>query len=108
MQITETINEGLKRELKIVIGADELGGKLDARLVELKNQIQLKGFRPGKVPMNHIKKIYGHQAMAEVVEKAVGETSQAALTERKESPAYQPEVAFDEKQRHAAGSRRGS
>jgi trigger factor len=97
MQVTETLNDGLKRELKIIVGADELGGKLDERLVELKNQVQLKGFRPGKVPMNHLKKVYGKQAMAEVVEKTVGETSQAAIAERKENPAYQPEVAFDEK-----------
>ena len=96
MQVTETLNEGLKRQLKIIVDAEELGNKLDDRLNELKNQVQLKGFRPGKVPMNHLKKVYGKQAMAEVVEKAVGETSQAALTERNESPAYQPEVSFDE------------
>ena len=96
MQVTETLNDGLKRELKIIVDAKELGGKLDERLHELKNQVQLKGFRPGKVPMNHLKKVYGKQAMAEVVEKAVGETTQAALAERKENPAYQPEVAFDE------------
>ncbi|MGI9372579.1 MAG: trigger factor [Hyphomicrobiales bacterium] len=96
MQVTETLSEGLKRQLKIIVDAKELGNKLDDRLNELKNQVQLKGFRPGKVPMNHLKKVYGKQAMAEVVEKAVGETSQAALTERDESPAYQPEVSFDE------------
>ncbi|MGI9484232.1 MAG: trigger factor [Hyphomicrobiales bacterium] len=96
MQITETLNEGLKRELKITVGAAELGGKLDERLNELKDQVQLKGFRPGKVPINHLKKVYGKQAMAEVVEKTVDETSQAALAERNESPAYRPEVSFDE------------
>ncbi len=92
MQVTETLNEGLKRELKITVGADELLSKQDARLVELKGTVRLNGFRPGKVPMPHLKKLYGQQAMAEVIEKTVGESTQQALEDRNEKPAYQPEV----------------
>ena len=62
MQITETLSEGLKRELRVVIGAAELDERLNAKLDELKDKVQLKGFRPGKVPIGHIKKVYGRSA----------------------------------------------
>ncbi len=92
MQVTETLNEGLKRELKITVGADELLSKQDARLIELKDTVRLNGFRAGKVPMPHLKKLYGQQAMAEVIEKTVGESTQKVLEDRNEKPAYQPDV----------------
>ncbi len=94
MQVTETLNEGLKRELNIVVGAAELGSKLDAKLEELKTTVQIRGFRPGKVPVAHIRKLYGQQAMAEIIETSVGDSTQKALEERNEKPAYQPEVAI--------------
>ena len=50
MQITETLSDGLKRELKIVIAANELDERLNSKLDELKDKVHLKGFRPGKVP----------------------------------------------------------
>ena len=59
MQITETNNEGLKRTLKVVVGADELGQRFNQRLDEIKDRVQLKGFRKGKVPVPHLKKMYG-------------------------------------------------
>lgn len=96
MQVTETRNEGLKRELKVVVGADELENQLVDRLNELKGQVRLRGFRPGKVPVAHLRKVYGRSVMAEVVQKAVDETSQQALTEREEQPAYQPEISLTE------------
>lgn len=96
MQVTETTNSGLKRELKVVIGADELDGKLEARLVDLKDKVQIKGFRPGKVPVNHLRKMYGRSVMAEVLQETVNETSRAALTEREERPAFEPEIALTE------------
>ncbi len=96
MQVTETTNSGLKRELKVVIGADELDGKLEARLVDLKDKVQIKGFRPGKVPVTHLRKMYGRSVMAEVLQETVNETSRAALTEREERPAFEPEIALTE------------
>ena len=59
MQVTETLNEGLKRKLSLVIPARDLSERLDARLEELKGTANIKGFRPGKVPMAHLKKVYG-------------------------------------------------
>ncbi len=64
MQVTETLNEGLKRKLSLVIPQADLTTRLDARLDELKGQANLKGFRPGKVPMTYLRKTYGKSAMA--------------------------------------------
>ncbi len=96
MQITETLSEGLKRELKIVIGAQELDERLSTKLDELKDKVHLKGFRPGKVPLDHIKKVYGRSAMAEVVQQAVEETTSKALSGRDERPAFQPNIRLPE------------
>ena len=96
MQITETLSDGLKRELKIVIGAQELDERLSSKLDELKDKVHLKGFRPGKVPLDHIKKVYGRSAMAEVVQQAVEETTSKALSGRDERPAFQPNIRLPE------------
>lgn len=95
MQITETINDGLKRTLKVVVGANELSERFDKRLDEMKDQVQIKGFRKGKVPVAHIKKLYGRSLMSEVLEKAVNETSSQAIAERKERPALRPDISLD-------------
>jgi trigger factor len=96
MQITETLSEGLKRELKITIGAQELDERLNNRLGELAGRVQLKGFRPGKVPLDHIRKVYGRSVMAEVVQQAVEETTSEALSGREERPAFQPNIRLPE------------
>ncbi len=96
MQVTETLNEGLKRELKVVIPAADLATRVDERLEELKATAQIKGFRPGKVPMGHLKKMYGKQAMAEVVQKSIETSTTEALNEKSLKPAYQPEVVLPE------------
>ncbi|CAN5521670.1 trigger factor [soil metagenome] len=92
MQVTETLSSGLKREFKVVLGADELGRELDKRLSELANTANIKGFRPGKVPVPHLKRVYGKSIMAEVVQKQVDDASKKVLEERNLKPAYQPEV----------------
>ena len=96
MQVTESVNEGLKRELKIVVPATDLETRLTGRLTEIKGQVRLNGFRPGKVPVNHLRKTYGRSVMAEVVQDAVTETTQKVLDDRKEKPAFQPEISFAE------------
>jgi trigger factor len=96
MNVTETNTEGLRRELKVVVGADELEKRLSSRLDELKGKANIKGFRPGHVPKEHLRKVYGRSVMAEVVQQAVNETSQQALAEREERPAFQPKVALPE------------
>jgi len=98
MNVTETSAEGLRRELKVVIGADELEKRLSARLDELKGKARLKGFRPGRVPKEHLRKVYGRSVMAEVVQQAVAETSREALSQRQERPAFQPTVGLPEDQ----------
>ncbi len=96
MNVTETNAEGLHRELKVVVGADELEQRLSSRLEELKGKARIKGFRPGRVPKELLRKVYGRSVMAEVVQQAVAETSQQALTEREERPAFQAKVALPE------------
>ncbi len=98
MQITETSNEGLKRTLKVVVGADELGRRFTERLGEIKDRVQLKGFRKGKVPVPHLKKVFGRSLMAEVLQEAVKETTNKALADRNERPAMQPSVNLPEDQ----------
>ena len=90
MQITETSAEGLKRELQVVVGAQELTERRDKKIDEIKDTVQIKGFRKGKVPAAHLRKVYGRQLMAEILQDAVEETSQKALTDRDERPAGQP------------------
>jgi trigger factor len=96
MQVTETSSSGLKRELKVVIGQGELGERFQSRIDEVKDQVQLKGFRKGKVPVSHIKKLFGRSVMAEVVQQAVEETSRKAISDRDERPAHQPTIGFGE------------
>ncbi|MCW1404522.1 trigger factor family protein [Novosphingobium sp. MW5] len=71
MQVTETLAEGLKRELKIDVPANDLASKLDDYLNELETKANIKGFRPGKVPVGHLKKMYGRQAMAEILSNTI-------------------------------------
>ncbi len=95
MQIEETSAEGLSRELKITISKDTLATRLDTKILELKDQVQLKGFRKGKVPVTHLKKIYGSRLMSEILQEVVNDQSQQALSDRDERPALQPEVNLE-------------
>ncbi len=96
MQVTETLSEGLKRELKIDIPAGDLAAKLDEYMADLKSKASIKGFRPGKVPVAHLKKMYGRQAMAEILSNTIQETTQKAVEERSERPALTPEIDLPE------------
>jgi len=96
MQVTETSTDGLKRTLKVVVGAGELSERFTSRVDEVKDTIQIKGFRKGKVPVGHIKKVYGRSLMAEVLQDLVEKSSKQALSDRQERPAMQPEIAFSE------------
>jgi trigger factor len=98
MQVTETLNEGLKRKLSVTIPAADLNSRLDAKLQELKGQANIKGFRPGKVPTAHLKKVYGRSAMSEVMTDAINATVSDALDERKERAAAQPKVDLPQDQ----------
>ena len=93
MQVTETSSDGLKRKLKVVVGADELGARFSTHLDKIKDQVQLKGFRKGKVPVAHIKKVYGRSLMSEVLDETIRETSAKVVKERNERPAMVPDIS---------------
>ena len=92
MQVTETVNEGLKRAYTIVIPADDIEQKLSARLTEIAKTAQMPGFRPGKVPVSVLRKKYGSSVLGEVLERAVNDSSQQALAEKGLRPAMQPQI----------------
>ena len=92
MDIKEVSAEGLAREVQITVAAADLASKLETKIDSIKDQVQLKGFRPGKVPVAHIRKTFGEQLMGEIIQETVNETSQNMLTERDERPAMQPEI----------------
>jgi trigger factor len=94
MEITQTVAEPLHREFRIVIDASDLDTRLTGRLEEMKSQIHLKGFRPGKAPVSFLKKTFGKKVMNEIVEQAVSETSQKAVTDHALKPALPPQVDY--------------
>ena len=96
MQVTETLNAGLKREFKVVVAAADLNKELDAKLKDIAGKAQIKGFRPGKVPVAHVKTLYGKSAMAEVIQEKVDAQSRQVFADRKLKPAYAPDVKFPE------------
>jgi trigger factor len=99
MQITATTSEGLKHEFKVIVGADDIRQRVETRLREIGRQVRLPGFRPGKVPMPVLRQRFGGSVMGEVLERAVNDSSNAALREHKLRPALQPKVeivAFQE------------
>ena len=94
MQVTETLAEGLKHEFQISVPASDLDAKADARLVDLKDKVRLNGFRPGKVPVSHLKKVYGRSVMAETVEQTIRDTNTKIFTERGFRLATEPKVTM--------------
>jgi len=92
MQITQTVSEDLRRQFTVTVPAAELDSRVTQRLEEMKGKINLKGFRPGKAPLSHLKRQFGKQLLGEVVEQAVSEGSQKAVTDNALKPAIQPRV----------------
>jgi trigger factor len=92
MQVVEKSNEGLSRTIAVTIPAAELNEKLDAKIKEVSPQMKLKGFRPGKVPVAHVKKTYGRDLMGEIVNDALNTSSQKALDDAKLRPAAPAEM----------------
>jgi trigger factor len=96
LQIVEKSGEGLSRVYGVTVPAQDLSSKLEAKIKEISPQLRLKGFRPGKVPPAHVKRMYGKELMKEIVQEALNESSQKALDESKVRPAGQPELDLDE------------
>jgi len=94
MQVTETLAEGLKHEFQISVPASDLDAKADARLVDLKDKVRLNGFRPGKVPVSHLKKVYGRSVMAETIDQTIRDTNSQIFTERGFRLATEPKITM--------------
>jgi trigger factor len=94
MQVTETSAAGLKREYRVVVPATDLEAKVNERLDDIKGRVQLRGFRPGKVPVAHLKRLYGKSAMAEVIEAAVREANSKIVTDHGLKLATEPKVVL--------------
>ncbi|NVP56041.1 trigger factor [Mycoplana rhizolycopersici] len=101
MQVIETLAEGLKRELKVVIPAKDMEAQMNERLADAKDRVRINGFRPGKVPVAHLKKVYGKSIMADLVNEIIRDRPTAILSERGEKSATQPEIAMTEDQDEA-------
>jgi trigger factor len=99
MQVKETVAEGLKHEFQISVSAADLDAKADARLVELKDKVRLNGFRPGKVPVSHLKKVYGRSVMAEAIDQTIRDTNTQIFTERGFRLATQPKITMPTEQK---------
>jgi trigger factor len=94
MEVTETAAAGLKREYRVVFPATDLEARVNERLDDLKTRVQLKGFRPGKVPVAHLRRLYGKSAMAEVIEAAVREANSKIVTDHGFKLATEPKVVL--------------
>ncbi|ACB95805.1 trigger factor [Beijerinckia indica] len=95
MQVTETLSQGLKREYKVVLPAADIASRLDEQLQEMKAKVRINGFRPGKVPVAHLKRLYGRSVMLDVVQEAVNEANRKILEENNLRPAGEPRIDFD-------------
>lgn len=101
MQVNETLNKGLARELTFTIAKNDMESQLTERLNSMKGQVQINGFRQGKVPISHLRKLYGKQAMSEIVNEFISKRSGEVLKERGEKPAQQPQVSMTEDEKEA-------
>jgi trigger factor len=94
MQVTETLSQGLKHEFQISVPAADLDAKAGARLVDLKDKVRINGFRPGKVPVSHLKKVYGRSVMAETIDQTIRDTNTQIFTERGFRLAAEPKITM--------------
>ena len=99
MQVTETLSEGLKRELKVTVPAADLEADIEGRLDELRKTVTMKGFRRGKVPLSIVRRHYQPRVTGEVLQQTIETRTREIIEERALRPAMQPEIeitAFDE------------
>lgn len=98
MQVTQTLAEGLKRQFKVVIAAADLGSRFESELETLRERVNLNGFRPGKVPVAHLRRVYGKSVMADVVQTAVNDANKKIVEEHDIRLASEPKINFTEDQ----------
>jgi trigger factor len=95
IQIVEKSGDGLSRVFGVTVSAKELNARAEARITEISPQMQLKGFRPGKVPPAHVRRLYGKSIMSEIIDQTLNESTQKAIDDAKVRPATQPEMRLD-------------
>ncbi|MCA6298016.1 MAG: trigger factor [Phenylobacterium sp.] len=95
MQIVEKSVEGLSRVYGVTVPSALLAEKVEARIAEITPTLNLKGFRPGKVPTAHVRKMFGRSLMSEVVEQTITETTQKVLSDNNLRPAGEPDLRPD-------------
>jgi trigger factor len=99
MNVTETLAEGLKRAYKVTISADDIAKRIDGRLAELQKNVTMKGFRPGKVPVQLLKRQYGASVTSEVIQKTLEDSSGQVISDQGVRPAVEPRIedmSYDE------------
>ena len=92
MQVTETLNDGLKRGYAIKLTAAELDAKVQEKLKEAQPEVAMKGFRKGKVPLSLLKKQFGPRLMGEAMQESIDGALSSHLEESGDRPAMQPQV----------------
>lgn len=92
MQVTETLNEGLKRGYTITVTAAELDAKVQEKLIEAQPEIEMKGFRKGKVPMAMLRKQFGQRMLGDAMQDAIDAAMKEHFEQSGDRPALQPEV----------------
>jgi trigger factor len=94
MQVTQTYAQGLKREFKVVLAAADLAERVEGQLIEVKAKARIPGFRPGKVPVSHLKRLYGRSIMAEVVQDAIKEAHHKIIEDNQLRLAMDSKIDF--------------
>jgi len=96
MNVTETLSQGLKREFQVVLNAADLKTRLDDSLQDLQGKAKINGFRPGKVPVAHLRRLYGRSVMSDVLQNAVNEANQKIVADNNLKLAFEPQIRFPE------------
>jgi trigger factor len=99
MQVKETVADGLKHEFLVSVPAADIEAKVDARLVDMKDKVRLNGFRPGKVPVGHLKRLYGRSVAAETIDQMIRDTNSEIFSERGFKLATEPKITMPTEQK---------
>jgi len=94
MQVTQTLAEGLKREFKVVVPAGDIATRAEAQLMDMKDKVRINGFRPGKVPVAHLRRLYGRSVVADIVNTVVGEANKKIVEDNSLKLAMEPKLDF--------------
>ncbi|HXW71729.1 MAG TPA: trigger factor [Methylocella sp.] len=99
MEVTQINADGLKREFRVVLAGTDLAGKVEGQLAEFQAKARIPGFRPGKVPVSHLKRLYGRSILAEVVQEAINEANKKIIEDNQLQLAVNPKIEFAEDSR---------